>query len=121
MSYDAWKDSGWFDCFGERLRRLRESKGLSRKELASRARVHPGEIAQYELRNRLPAIVHFHKLADALGVSADELLGRDVNAADPVFQSAVGRLRRMDGKKFDAVVAFIDFIWEREWSLEEEE
>ncbi len=60
--------------FGTRLRELRESARLKQVELAKKAGVSQSAIVQWEAGNRSPGVEHARKLAEALGVSVDELL-----------------------------------------------
>jgi transcriptional regulator with XRE-family HTH domain len=54
--------------FGEKLRELREAKGLSRMALADACGVPFGTIHGYESGRRAPAFATTLKLAKALGV-----------------------------------------------------
>jgi len=58
------------------IRDLREKKGLTREELAFKAKVTPGYVAQLELGLRTnPSLDVVRRLARALGVPLRELLG----------------------------------------------
>lgn len=60
---------------GPRLRALREAKGWSQEELARRAGgLSSGTIRNIEKYGALPGTATALKLAEALGVSLDELL-----------------------------------------------
>jgi transcriptional regulator with XRE-family HTH domain len=64
--------------FGERLRELREQRGLTQKELAELLEVSPSYVNKVE-RERLhfgdyPSAKFIHKLADELDADEDELL-----------------------------------------------
>lgn len=64
--------------FGERLRELREQRGLTQKELAELLEVSPSYVNKVE-RERLhfgdyPSAKFIHKLADELGADEDELM-----------------------------------------------
>lgn len=54
------------ELVGRNLRRLRESKGLSREELAMRSGVNRGYITGIEAYVRNPTVVVLGKLAGAL-------------------------------------------------------
>ena len=59
--------------FGARLRRLRESAGLTQEELASRAGLTPNGVSSLERgTRRRPYPLTVRALADALGISEDE-------------------------------------------------
>jgi transcriptional regulator with XRE-family HTH domain len=58
------------------IRELREKKGLTQEELAFKAKVTPGYVAQLELGLRKnPSLDVVRRLARALGVRLAELLG----------------------------------------------
>src|SRR5262245_50842438 len=62
------------NLFGRRLRELRDAVGLNQAELAERAGVVPANISRWESGDREPLVSQVRKLADALGVPAEELL-----------------------------------------------
>ena len=62
--------------FGERVRELREEKGLSRKELAEVFNLKQGAIYEWENRGKQTDYATLCKLADFFQVSLDYLLGR---------------------------------------------
>ena len=61
--------------FGERLRRLRKERKLTQQQLAELIGVKNGVISFYELGDRIPSPDVLRKLALALHVSTDFLLG----------------------------------------------
>jgi transcriptional regulator with XRE-family HTH domain len=72
--------------FGARLRRLREAAGLSRTELAAACtrlgrRTEANDIYRYEAGLYWPRVPTFAALARALGVSMEELLYGEAEAA----------------------------------------
>jgi len=66
----------------ESLRRIREERGLSQRELAARAGVVKSTIYEAEAGRHIPRIQTLEKLADALGVSIADLLPRRKGGAD---------------------------------------
>lgn len=62
--------------FSERLKKLREDKGLSQRELARLIGFAPSTIAMYETDKRTPDPETLQRLADFFGCSVDYLLGR---------------------------------------------
>lgn len=60
----------------ERLKRLREAKGLSQYELAKALGYTRGQIGNYEQGTRRPDPETLQRLADFFGCSVDYLLGR---------------------------------------------
>jgi transcriptional regulator with XRE-family HTH domain len=62
--------------FPTRLREARELRRLSQAELASRAKLQASAVSHFETGTRRPSFDNLRRLADALGVSTDYLLGR---------------------------------------------
>lgn len=67
---------------GQRLREARKNAKLTQAELARIIGVKAAEISQYESNKRTPRWPTFNKLLDALHITADEVLGRDVTVHD---------------------------------------
>ena len=63
--------------FPDRLHELRTRQGLTQSELARLARMPPAAISHFERGYRVPTSATLERLAEALGVSVDLLLGRD--------------------------------------------
>jgi transcriptional regulator with XRE-family HTH domain len=59
--------------FGQRLRELRQAKGLSQEELAFRAGLHRTYISSTERGQRNVALLNIEKLAAALEVGMADL------------------------------------------------
>ena len=66
---------------GARLKQLREAAGLSQVKLAAAVGVSPRSIQNYEYGKMKFDFEAGVKIADALGVSLDELAGRSETAA----------------------------------------
>lgn len=64
---------------GKKLKELRENAGLTQRELAKILDVKSSEISQYEKGKRTPRWNRFNKMLDFFNVSADYVLGREVN------------------------------------------
>lgn len=56
-----------------RIRELREAKGISRSELARRARMDASDVGKIERGIMLPYPGQLRKLAEALGTKATEI------------------------------------------------
>jgi transcriptional regulator with XRE-family HTH domain len=62
--------------FGDRLRKVREEKGLSQVQLAEKAGLQPSAVSHFEMGRRSPSFDNLKRLADALSVTIDYLIGR---------------------------------------------
>lgn len=80
------------DIFKDRLRAARDGlRGMSQVELAKATGLPPSSIAHFEGGTRKPSFDNLRKIATALNVTTDYLLGRvddpDVAAsADPLYR-----------------------------------
>lgn len=62
------------ESLGKRLKRIRESRGISRRDLAKVWRCTVANISQIETGRRDPRVSHLIKFAGLAGVSIDALL-----------------------------------------------
>ncbi|MEW6489580.1 MAG: helix-turn-helix transcriptional regulator [Thermodesulfobacteriota bacterium] len=63
-------------AFPAKLRAAREARGLSQAELAEKTGLQPSAVSHFETERRSPSFDNLKRLADALTVSTDYLLGR---------------------------------------------
>ena len=71
------------EFFGERLKQLRNEKGLSQDALAKALGISKGSLGFYETCKNTPDIVVLNAVSDYFGVSLDYLLGRtDIQTND---------------------------------------
>ena len=89
------------EIFGERLKVAREMRGLNQRQLGERLGVPPSSIAHFEGGRRKPSFDNLHRLAGALEVTTDFLLGLAeeplmVPATDPLMKdlSKLGKAER---------------------------
>ena len=68
---------------GNRIKRCRLALGMSKAKLASKAGLSRPTITYYENRNVNPTLQSLRKLADALGVSVDYLVGLENDPKRP--------------------------------------
>jgi transcriptional regulator with XRE-family HTH domain len=67
---------------GERIRKLREEKGLSQEKLSFACNLHRTYISSVERGERNIAVINLAKVADALGVSLNQLFDGIDNLKD---------------------------------------
>lgn len=66
-----------------RIREIREAKGLQQKVLASNLGIKPNRLSQYETGAREPDLETLARIASALNVSVDDLMGRPETQKKP--------------------------------------
>ena len=62
--------------FSARLRAMRERRNLKQSELAERAGLQAAAVSHFETARRAPSFDNLRRLADALNVTTDYLIGR---------------------------------------------
>ena len=99
------------DIFKERLKSARSLRGLNQSDLASIAGLPPSSVSHFESGSRKPSFENLKRLATALNVTTDYLLGR---ADEPDGSAAVGTLHRDLQKLSDADMrlteAFVELL-----------
>ena len=80
--------------FGERLQRLRQAKGLSRRQLESQAAIPHGIVSRLErsAQRAYPSVPVAMRLAKVLGVSVDYLIGMYEEDDDSVSEPTAADL-----------------------------
>src|SRR5262245_31017873 len=73
--------------FAERLKSARETRKMSQSDLAQKAGFQPSAISHFETEGRDPSFDNLKRLADALNVTTDFLLGRvdEATISGPAF------------------------------------
>lgn len=85
--------------FPQRLRAARELRELNQGELARRAGLQASAVSHFETGARKPSFDNLKKLADALNVTTDYLLGR---VDDPDSSADADRIHRHLGQLKDS-------------------
>lgn len=65
---------------GERMKYLLKKKKISQRQLADKCGISEQTISRYIRGTRFPGSIELFNMADALGVSADYLFGREPSA-----------------------------------------
>ena len=88
------------EIFQQRLKKARELRGLNQAQLGDKAEMPASSIAHFETGTRKPSFDSLRRLANALAVTTDYLLGRVdspdlAQAGDPMFRD-IGKLSADD-------------------------
>lgn len=107
--------------FGTRLRKLREARGLTQRQLADRIDIEPAQVTRYERGQFLPNAETLVTLSKVLQVETDFLLkgeGRTSSIPDdPITDLPLLErfhdLQRLPKRDRDAVILLIDSVLAR--------
>ncbi len=83
------------NIFPQRLRAARDLRDLNQSELARRASLQASAVSHFETGARKPSFDNLKRLADALDVTTDYLLGR---VDDPAGLAGADRIHRHLGQ-----------------------
>ena len=107
--------------FGSRLKRLREARGLTQRQLAERVKTEAAQVTRYERAQVLPNAETLVALADTLQVDLDFLL-RGQADEDALQQPPISDLpllerfrdlQKLPKRDRDAVILLIDSVLAR--------
>jgi transcriptional regulator with XRE-family HTH domain len=103
--------------FRARLREWRLKRDLTQEDLARKADVPTISVSHFETGHRFPNAESLRRLADALGVSTDYLLGRvktpagkDLEAADPEVAALFRRFQGMSEEAREQVKQLFETV-----------
>ena len=104
-------DINKLDVFPARLKAARELRRLSQSELSEKTRLQISAISHFETGARKPSFDNLKKLADALEVTTDYLLGRvekpnELANSDTLYRH-ISKLNNDDKKAAEEFVAFL--------------
>jgi transcriptional regulator with XRE-family HTH domain len=101
--------------FPDLLRRAREDKKLSQTDLAERTGLQPSAVSHFETGKRAPSFENLKRLADALTVSVDYLLGRaeEPKGSGPVVEQLFRDFNRMSTSDQESFAKFAAMLAEK--------
>jgi transcriptional regulator with XRE-family HTH domain len=101
--------------FPEILRKTRDNKQLSQSDLAEKSGLQPSAISHFETGKRSPSFENLKKLADALAVSVDYLLGRaeEPKGSGPVVEQLFRDFSSMSSTDQESFTKFAAMLAEK--------
>jgi transcriptional regulator with XRE-family HTH domain len=107
------------DSFGNRMADLRNERGYSQRDLARETGISQRMIAYYEKQAQYPPTHVLPILAEALGVSVDQLLGLAIEKGDGKKKDMrlwrrFTQIEKLDTKEKRQVIQLLDTFIEKE-------
>jgi len=99
---------------GDHIKRLREAKGLSQKELAGMIGVNPAQYGRVENKKVEPTLKTLLKIADALEVSLDDIVKgkndplKEVEVKDKTLADKIRLIDQLPEEEKATVLKVID-------------
>lgn len=97
--------------FAERLKKLRESQGLTTRSLGELVGVSNATISRYEGGKRDPDLIVVKNIADYFGVSIEYMCGEDVNTE---LESLKRMYSKLSSESKKDVMKYITYLYETE-------
>jgi transcriptional regulator with XRE-family HTH domain len=94
------------------MKHARELRELSQADVARKTGLQPSHISHFETAKRAPSFENLKALADALGISTDYLLGREVKtgAAGPVVERVVRHAEKLTEGDLETLATFAETL-----------
>jgi transcriptional regulator with XRE-family HTH domain len=101
--------------FGEILRETRQRKNLSQSELAEKTGLQASAISHFESGRRMPSFENMIRLADALTVTLDFLMGRteQPETAGPTSDQLFRYFKQLSNEDQEMLSTFAQFLVEK--------
>lgn len=101
------------ETFGQRMARMRQATGYSKRDLARETDISQRMIAYYEKQTQYPPTHLLPILAEVLGASADELLGikklnSDGKKKDMRLWRRFSQIEKLDAKEKRQILQLLD-------------
>lgn len=94
--------------FGKRLSQIRKEKKLSQSELAKMVGIHANVLGRYERSEARPFVEMAAKLAEALQVSLDYLVGNSDLKFDKETINRIVGLQSLDADEKNTIFRIVD-------------
>ena len=96
-----------------KIKEIRESQGISQRELALKLGIFPQALSRYETGQNEPNIKILKDLSNVLHVSIDELVGQPTNLINKMLlsereQSIIDKVLKMNEKQQELTELYID-------------
>lgn len=90
------------ETFGQRLKALRNGRGISQNELSKYIGVSKSSVNMYERDEREPGFETLEAIADFFNVNMDYLLGREARISTSFTSRGLTNIIQFDEKQFSA-------------------
>ena len=98
---------------GEKIRKVREAKGLSQKEISAMVNMDQSQYSKIENDKTDPTTSTLEKIAKALGIDVPELfvsdkIFKDINSADKTIMEKLRLIELLDSKEQQSIYNIVD-------------
>lgn len=113
---EDWPNRETVENIGQRIRQLRESRGMTQSQLQARSRVSRSYLSRIESGQMTPSLGTLEKIAEALGVGLNRFFVPETNGEtvleDPFIQGLRPFLRQLDWAQWQGILKRLQAISE---------
>ena len=114
--FESWPNRETVENIGQRIRQLRESRGMTQSQLQARSRVSRSYLSRIESGQMTPSLGTLEKIAEALGVGLNRFFVPETNGEtvleDPFIQGLRPFLRQLDWTQWQGILKRLQAISE---------
>jgi len=112
--FEKWPNRETVENIGQRIRQLRESRGMTQSQLQARSRVSRSYLSRIESGQMTPSLGTLEKIAEALGVGLNRFFVPESNGEtvleDPFIQGLRPFLRQLDWTQWQGILKRLQAI-----------
>jgi transcriptional regulator with XRE-family HTH domain len=112
--FENWPNRETVENIGQRIRQLRESRGMTQSQLQARSRVSRSYLSRIESGQMTPSLGTLEKIAEALGVGLNRFFVPETNGEtvleDPFIQGLRPYLRQLDWAQWQSILKRLQAI-----------
>jgi transcriptional regulator with XRE-family HTH domain len=106
--FEKWPNRDTVENIGQRIRQLRESRGMTQSQLQARSRVSRSYLSRIESGQMTPSLGTLEKISEALGVGLNRFFVPESNGEtlleDPFIQGLRPFLRQLDFEQWQSIL-----------------
>jgi len=106
--FEKWPNRDTVENIGQRIRQLRESRGMTQSQLQARSRVSRSYLSRIESGQMTPSLGTLEKISEALGVGLNRFFIPESNGEalleDPFIQGLRPFLRQLDWEQWQSIL-----------------
>jgi transcriptional regulator with XRE-family HTH domain len=114
QSADEWPNRETVENIGQRIRQLRESRGMTQSQLQARSRVSRSYLSRIESGQMTPSLGTLEKIAEALGVGLNRFFVPESTGQtlleDPFIQGLRPFLRQLEWGQWQSILKRLQAI-----------
>lgn len=114
--FEQWPNNQTVENIGQRIRQLRESRGMTQSQLQARSRVSRSYLSRIESGQMTPSLGTLEKISEALGVGLNRFFIPESTGEtlmeDPFIQGLRPFLRQLDWEQWQSILRRLQVIGE---------